>query len=83
MITKKMCVLRYFQSILYAEHFIFNKGYFLFKELSKIFKDLCGKFKDFSRISHYFSIFKDFEGHDVFFKDFSRPVQTMDTADFI
>ena len=38
-----------------------------FKELSKIFKDYIGKFKDFSRISHSFSIFKDF----------SRPVRTM------
>ena len=63
MITKKMCVLLYFQSFLYAKHFIFNKGYFLFKELSKIFKDLCGIFKDFSRISHTFSTFKDFSRH--------------------
>ena len=44
----------------------FTKAIFI-KELSKIFKDFCGKFKDFLRISHNFSIFKDF----------LRPMQTM------
>ena len=59
-------VLLCFQSFLYAKHF-FSWKLFLFKELSKTFKHFCGKFKDFSRISHNFSIFKDF----------SRPVWTM------
>ena len=68
MVTKKICESLSFQSFLCSKHlFVFNEGYFLFKEFSKIFKDFCGKFKDFSRISHNFSIFKDF----------SRPVQTM------
>ena len=58
-------VLLCFQSFLWAKHF-FNKGYFYWKSFQKIFKDFCGKLKDFLRISHNFSIFKDF----------SRPVRT-------
>ena len=68
MITKKIVAYCYAFNHSFAQNIFLKLTWlFLFKELSKIFKDFCGKFKDSSRISHNFSIFKDF----------SRPVRTM------
>ena len=74
MTTKKICVMLCFNHS-FAQNTIFflYRRSFLFKELSIISNDFCGKFKDFSRISHYFSIFKDFQGHDVFSRTFQGP----------
>ena len=76
MITKKIYVLLCFQSFPALGKHFFNKGYFYSKSFQKIFKDFCGKLKDFLRISHNFSIFKDFSRTRCFFKDSSRPVRT-------
>ena len=60
-----------------AQDNVASMKFYLFKDLSMRFKDCWEKLKDFSRTWTNFSIFKDFSRGWYFFKDYSRPVQTM------
>ena len=56
--------------------FFFNEGYFYSRSFQKYSRTFMENSRT-SRISHNFSIFKDFSRTQCFFKDFSRSMRTM------